>query len=763
MIIESIDIRRFGKLIDFKTTFEEGFNLIEGPAESGKTTLAAFIAYMMYGFPTEKDIRLTERMHRTPWNGTTASGSMVFRTEGVRYRVERTSERTERGWRDSYTLLNLETGLAEQGEKSPGERFLGVTQETFLDTAFLNDVRRGAPDGEQTSEAIENILFSGAEQLSVARAVRTLTEAEKEITSAAGCSGAIAVLKRERDLLCAQLDEARESERTHYLRKEELHATRKKIDEAEEEVKKFKHREKSYYIALMIEEYDRLHALEDTAEARVLAIKEHADSYRAKDFLPDRAYISDLLLKESEVNSCKQEVRESKEAYELLPEAEEVVEPALRSILADVDAAGGEEKLRSEAKTAFKHRALFFGLGAVSLLLFLTCAVFFIRAALLGRFPLLFGGVGIVALGAFVLLLVEGLRAHRALVALYVAAHASRREEFSLHLQGASEARIRISHATEEKERGAVRLSRAKERLAISLKELTDALARFGIQPALADSPEQAVAGAVSRAEAYLRENDALLAEHRAAEAEVRALREKLTGDNEVAVRARLAPEERRRFRNQNAKDLRRGVEMYSNRLDALRRTERELLAALESEDRQGPSLPSLAERILAIEGRIAVLKERAHAIAVAREAVSGCSERLRAEISPRLGFDACRFLYEMTDGKYSDVSVDGEFSLSFDEGEGSRAIEYLSHSTEDLAYYSLRLALIDLLYHEKPPVSFDGCTSRQDDDRALFFLRAIRTLTEEGKQCFFFASGSRECGLVGRVFSAYRHVKMPV
>jgi len=762
MIIESIDIRRFGKLIDFKTTFEEGFNLIEGPAESGKTTLAAFIAYMLYGFPPEKDVRLTERMRRTPWNGSVAAGSMVFRAEGARYRIERTSERTERGWRDSYTLVNLDTGLAEQGEKSPGERFLGVTAETFSDTAFLNDIRRGAPDSAQVTEAIENILFSGAEQQSVAKALRTLTESERELTSTDSCSGAITVLERERDLLYAQLEETRKIERTHFLREEELYLTRKKMDEAREEVGKFSRRETGYYNALMIEDYDRLHTLEDAAEARVLALKQHADSYRVKEFLPDRAYISTLISLQAETVSCKEEVREAEEAFAQLPLAETVVEPAMRSILSDVDEAGSEEKLRTEAKTAFGRRMLFFGLGSAALLLLLVCAVFFFRAVARGGFSLLFGIGGIAFLGAFVLLLIEGLRAHRVLVALYAVAHAGRREEFFLHLQGASEARLRISHAAEEKERGAIRLSRAKDRLALASKELTDTLARFGIHPVHADSPELEVDGAVSRAEAYLRENDALMAEHSAAEAEVRALREKLTGDNEVAVRARLAPEDRHKFRNQNAKDLRRGVEVYTERLEGLMRTERELTDALAAE-RRGESLPALAERILAIEGRIALLKERAHALAAAKEAVLGSSQRLHAEIAPRLGLDACRFLYEMTDGKYSDVAVDGEFSLSFDEGDGARAVEYLSHSTEDLAYYSLRLALIDLLYHEKPPVSFDGCTARQDDERALCFLRAIRTLTEEGKQCFFFASGARECGLAGRVFSAYRHVKMPV
>ena len=135
---------------------------------------------------------------------------------------------------------------------------------------------------------------------------------------------------------------------------------------------------------------------------------------------------------------------------------------------------------------------------------------------------------------------------------------------------------------------------------------------------------------------------------------------------------------------------------------------------------------------------------------------------RLRNEVSPRLSLDACRFLYEMTDGKYSDVTVSDDFALTFDEGDGAKTVSYLSHSTEDLAYYALRLSLLDLMYKEMPPVCFDGCTARQDDERALSFLRAVRTLTEEGKQCFFFSSASLERALVGRVFSSYRHIKMP-
>ena len=49
MIIEKIQIHSFGKLEDFTLTLDEGVNIIEGPNESGKSTIAACIRFIFYG------------------------------------------------------------------------------------------------------------------------------------------------------------------------------------------------------------------------------------------------------------------------------------------------------------------------------------------------------------------------------------------------------------------------------------------------------------------------------------------------------------------------------------------------------------------------------------------------------------------------------------------------------------------------------------------------------------------------------------------
>ena len=50
MIIESISIKSFGRLRDFTCEPGEGLSVFLGENESGKSTVCAFIRYMLYGF-----------------------------------------------------------------------------------------------------------------------------------------------------------------------------------------------------------------------------------------------------------------------------------------------------------------------------------------------------------------------------------------------------------------------------------------------------------------------------------------------------------------------------------------------------------------------------------------------------------------------------------------------------------------------------------------------------------------------------------------
>ncbi|MBR6725406.1 MAG: AAA family ATPase, partial [Clostridia bacterium] len=69
MIIQKIKIKAFGGLYDYSLSFGEKMNIVEGSNEAGKTTIASFIVYMLYGMDKN------EKALRHSWDGSNAGGS----------------------------------------------------------------------------------------------------------------------------------------------------------------------------------------------------------------------------------------------------------------------------------------------------------------------------------------------------------------------------------------------------------------------------------------------------------------------------------------------------------------------------------------------------------------------------------------------------------------------------------------------------------------------------------------------------------------
>ena len=68
MVIEKLTIRRFGRLCDLELPLKPGLNAILGPNESGKSTVAAFIRYIFYGFGSAVSAGdISEREKRVNW------------------------------------------------------------------------------------------------------------------------------------------------------------------------------------------------------------------------------------------------------------------------------------------------------------------------------------------------------------------------------------------------------------------------------------------------------------------------------------------------------------------------------------------------------------------------------------------------------------------------------------------------------------------------------------------------------------------------
>lgn len=100
-------INNFGKLSDLNINFNDGVNVINQPNGWGKSTLAAFLKAMLYGFDTKKEPGAFERERKLykPWQGGTYGGELDFEADGVEYRLVRTFGLTESRMIFTYTDL----------------------------------------------------------------------------------------------------------------------------------------------------------------------------------------------------------------------------------------------------------------------------------------------------------------------------------------------------------------------------------------------------------------------------------------------------------------------------------------------------------------------------------------------------------------------------------------------------------------------------------------------------------------------------------
>ena len=102
-----------------------------------------------------------------------------------------------------------------------------------------------------------------------------------------------------------------------------------------------------------------------------------------------------------------------------------------------------------------------------------------------------------------------------------------------------------------------------------------------------------------------------------------------------------------------------------------------------------------------------------------------------------------------MTDKKYGDFDVTNGLKVSYQaEGGVERTVDFLSGGTRDLAYIAVRMALIDMLYTEKPPVCLDESFAHQDNIRAKSMMKSLAHLANEGYQSFIFTCRAREASL---------------
>ena len=297
-----------------------------------------------------------------------------------------------------------------------------------------------------------------------------------------------------------------------------------------------------------------------------------------------------------------------------------------------------------------------------------------------------------------------------------------------------------------------IALEAAKLNYENSKQELTRVIIRWGEEPPTS-SLNEFLDRLEAKVAAFLEKKRVLLEEKNTIELTVKELRQSLSDKNEIDIRGQVPPLKRKALTHINHDEIITSIAAYKNKileLDRMIYTVESEITALKANSGDPAEYYS---KVKTLETRIEELRQKHKAYFIAYKAIEGASDNLRAGISPRLGEFSTELMGVMTDKKYGDFDVTDGLKVSYKTEDGeSRTVDFLSGGTRDLAYIAVRMALIDMLYPEKPPICLDESFAHQDNIRAKSMMKSLSHLADDGYQSFIFTCRARESALASEL-----------
>ncbi len=261
----------FGCIAGEKITFDGGFCRRILPNGWGKSTLCAFIRVMLYGLNTSKRdtaAMLADKNRYVPLDGQAMSGRLTLHYQGRNIVILRTTKRG--GPMQEFEAFYEDTGedCSFLNAKNCGETLLGISEEVFRSSSFIDGEEMMRPSGE-LADMIVALAQTGDTSLRGDAAVRRLERWRLDFNSGNG-SGVIPRLEAELTRIEGLLREAAEIEREIAGLEEDnktIDEEVARLEEAYEEVYRQNAGEKA-------DEQNRLTILRRESERRVKSLRD---------------------------------------------------------------------------------------------------------------------------------------------------------------------------------------------------------------------------------------------------------------------------------------------------------------------------------------------------------------------------------------------------------------------------------------------------------------------------------------------------------
>ena len=750
MIIEKIAIESFASHKDVEIELGDGINLIEGTNESGKSSIADFIKFMLYGVGGKGvDSHLSERKRVMNFNDSHIAGALTVRVGERRLCIRRNtavSGTVRESVRTRITVTDEATGQDIYDGREPGEMLLGIPEDLFSASVYLSQ-SGGAVSGASVNESISNILFSGDERMSAERAQERIEKARIPISHKHGRVGKIYDIRDELDSLRGKLAlELETNERIVALESSVLEKRRTNAEHIERYTE-LEAQQRAYELSKIIESCEALEGAEREKVSSELAALE----YRAEVHIPTDEETEELYSYERSLRLLDSREEElASERAAAISEREGLL-PALRLSSMLEEGTDVSHRVRESLARAKKHTVAF--------------CIFFAFAVVCAALSFLIGDIALilyvasaacVGVGAlFILLCTKNKKTAKDIL---IAADCKSADELEGAVERCKNASVRISELDEILRDNSEDSAECAEISARERERFAEYLSEMDIEGTRASCEFISEIGEIFRARVrHASELDALAREKRAYYDALMLKAENVDVDKAraelgalgVENAACLDPEKLTR----NAQFYREQSSLLSEKIHA---TELEL-ADLRA--RVG-SPAAVCERITYLESELALCERKLAVYTLASDGLKKASEELRRSVAPTIARISGEYMSALTDGRYTELSLDHTFALTYKSGGELRHIDHMSTGTRDMAYLSLRLALSDVISGEEELlVMLDEATAHMDDTRAKNLITLLSDRAEKGHQHILFTCHKREAALLCGIGVEFNHI----
>lgn len=758
MEIKSIYVSAFGSLKDFSLDLSDGFQVIYGENEAGKTTLLEFIKAMFYGSRKAAGQAVSAREKYMPFDGSQPAGRITFTHSGREFILERQFRKSDAT--DKVTLTDTATGKSEAAPPDIGKTLFGISLSAFERSMFIAN----APDfsHDQTAEGeinqrLADTAFTGQDNVSYQKVLSRIENARLALVSKSGRTGSLVNDINECNRLIETLEE---TDRAAHKKQEMINALLAAQKKAEEKTQEYNKAQ------ALLESVKDIENISKTKE--YLELKESLDNITNELTLPNGTVADEMFLKKfefafSKLDSIKLKAENTKEELVRLKKAAadrgnaspEEIREKIKNAEAQIEetkrkaekAEAETENLKEEikelenslmkAKTAKK--AVNLPLLFVSLLSFIAAGVLYIplKSIVLSASVC---AVGIVLLILSFIIRPKNIKAEQGI-----------RDKLEIKTGNLSGKNAELMAIKSE-----------KSSLQNRIENLNTAL-NFGVED------EQRIIDA----EARLKEEQTALETEKIKvltffslspdtdieelKQKVSALYDKADAQKQIKLRLSYLSRDLGGISYEQAKQI---IENAKNEnIDFDVNKQKELVKTLLAQKSEAETLKTQLETELKtgfrnmkdpedLRRQIAELKEKIaekqkfyDSAKVAYDVLEESFVSARMSFGSTLQNETLENLKALSGGAYSGINISKDFDLSAEKTDtfGMHEIEYLSRGTKDQIYLSLRLAISKLLSDKEPlPVFLDDSLSQYDDKRFLSALKFLRDYGEETQVCLF-------------------------